>query len=98
MESALIQKLIESGPLVVLLAVAVWYFYRRDCRNEERNEVRETDIQKRCDAERDQLVERVRQLEDRQHEMATNTLGRVAIVLERFCDEYGSGAHETQRG
>jgi hypothetical protein len=81
------------------------YFYRRDLRNEKRNEQREADIQARCDAERTDLASRIRQLEDRQHHASVETLAKVTEALsfntralERFCQKHGSGSYPIKEG
>ncbi len=92
----------QMGLVGSMMATAIIYFYRRDVRNETRNELREKQIQDKCDEERGDLAGRIRQLEDRQHTMHESTLALVSEALqsntralERFCNDHGSGFHKT---
>ena len=105
MDPALTQNLSQLGIAVSMLVAAVVYFYRRDIRNEARNEKREAEIQARCDEERVDLTNRIRQLEDRQHHSSVETLAKVSEILsfntralERFCERHGSGTYPTKEG
>ncbi len=100
MNETLVNQLSSNGPTILMLAVAVVYFYRRDVRNETRNETREREIQQRCATEQTALVSRIQELEDRMHRTSEDTLWKVAEVLSvntrtlaRFCDDHGSGYH-----
>ncbi len=103
MAEALLSELTQFGVAVTMLATAVIYFYRRDIRNEARNEKHQGEIQERCDKERSALTERIRQLEDRQHHASVETVVKFAEILslntralERFCEKHGSGAYPTK--
>lgn len=100
MPPELLSQVAQNGVAFVVLVVAIGYFYRRDVRNEARSEKREVEIQSRCDEERGQLTERVKQLEERQHQMSVSTLAKIAELmsfntraLEHFCEKHGSGSY-----
>ncbi len=102
MPSNMVTELSQLGIVTGMLATAIVYFYRRDVRNEKRNEEREQQIKSDCDKERADMLARIRQLEDRQHQMHESTLAQVGLALdlntralERFCDDHGSGFHKT---
>lgn len=100
MNQELVSQIAQNGPTFAMLVVAVVYFYRRDVRNDTRNESRTSEIQKRCDDERESLVGRIQELEDRMHQASEQTLAKVSDslalntrALSRFCDDHGSGYH-----
>lgn len=100
MNQAVIDQLVHNGPTVSMLAIAIVYFYRRDVRNETRNERREGEMKAECDKEQAALVTRIQELEDRMHRTSEDTLWKVAEVLSvntrtlaRFCDSHASGYH-----
>ncbi len=97
----LLGQLTQLSLVTGMLGAAVYYFHRRDVRSTEKNETREREIQKKCDDDRAEMAGRIRQLEDRQHQMHESTLAQVGRALEfntraleRFCDDYGSGFHK----
>lgn len=100
MPADLLNQLAQSGIAFLVLVIAIIYFYKRDVRNDESAKKREVDIQKRCDEDRTHLTERVKQLEERQHQMSVSTIAKVTELmsfntraLERFCEKHGSGAY-----
>lgn len=64
MDPVAIAELWKLGPVVALLLGAVWYFHRRDQRNDERAEARESD----CKEANKNLTKRIETLEQRQFE------------------------------
>jgi hypothetical protein len=99
----LLNQIAQNGPAFAILVAAVGFFYFRDKRNDVKADKRETEIQARCDEERKDLTERVRQLEERQHDMSVNMFARLGelmtnntSVLERFLEKHGSGAYITK--
>ncbi len=87
-----ISQIVQGGPLV-LLAVAVIYFYRRDLASDVRLQVREKEAQERCDSERKTMVAKIERLEDRisalneqMTESAMELLAQNVRAMERFCD------------
>ena len=104
MPAELMNQIAQNGPAFALLVAALIFFYRRDVRNEAKSEKREIEIQSRCDEERGHLAERVKQLEERQHQMSVSTIAKIAELmsfntraLERFCEKHGSGAYTAEK-
>lgn len=102
MPNELLGPLGQTGLVGSMMAIAIVYFYRRECRNDVENKAREKRIEEKCDQERADMSARIRQLEERQHTMHESTLAQVGQALEsntraleRFCDDHGSGFHKT---
>lgn len=59
--------LLEAFGKLGVAGVLIWWFAKRDDRNRDQAEAREIEAKKHCDAERESLVSRIQQVEDRQY-------------------------------
>lgn len=64
MNPGVLESLLNQGPMVAMLVVAVLYFYGRDKRNDRRTE----QMQKKCEEREEMLSSRLEKVEDRQRE------------------------------